>query len=94
MHTILLITMLASAPASTTCVAAAHRMVGFLVEEAKGTRHEAQINGAIAKAGGRDKRVVEVAGGLSEAQCAFLLAAPDSTVKALAISMLPERAGK
>jgi hypothetical protein len=94
MLTFAVITMLASAPASAPCLAATYRMMGFLIEEAKGTRHEAQIADAIAKAGGKDKRAAEMSGSLSEEQYAFILGAPDSAVRALAISMLPERSGK
>lgn len=94
MLTTLIATMLASAQPSTTCVAAAHRMMGFVLEEAKGTRHEGQIQKSIDDAGGIDKKLATVAAGMSSAQCAFLLAAPDSSVRALAISTLPERSGK
>ncbi|MDX0977438.1 hypothetical protein BMJ35_18205 [Sinorhizobium medicae] len=41
-----------------------------------------------------DKKVQELAASMDEDRCAFILAAPDSTVKALAIAALPERNGK
>lgn len=90
---LLSVVLIAGTP-SEACIAAAHRLSGFLVEEAKGTRHEAQIRAAAEKAGGMDKRVVEIAQGMGEAECAFLLTAPDSAVRALAISALPERNGQ
>jgi hypothetical protein len=79
---------------STDCLAAAYRFVGFLQVEAKGTRHEEQIAAAIRKAGGLEKRVEEIASAMDEAKCKFLLTAPDSTIRALAIATLPERNGK
>jgi hypothetical protein len=85
--------MVASQP-SDICIAAAQRVMPFLIEEAKGTRHQAQIETAIRKAGSKDKAAVGVAAGLKPDQCAFLIVAPDSTIRALAISMLPERSGK
>lgn len=91
---LLIAAMLIAAGPSEACVAASHRFTAFLIEEAKGTRHEAQINASIANAGGLDKLVVKAAAAMEEEKCAFLLAAPDSTVRALAISALPERAGK
>lgn len=75
------------------CTAAAHRVLGFLKEEAKGTRHEAQISETIS-AKGEGPLIAQVASSLSSDQCTFLLIAPDSTVRALAISMLPERNGE
>jgi hypothetical protein len=70
---------------SETCIAAAHRLTGFLVGEANGTRHEAQIRDSAEKAGGTQ--------GIDEEKCAFLLVAPGSTVRALVIAALPERNG-
>ncbi|KQS90320.1 hypothetical protein ASG50_07650 [Rhizobium sp. Leaf386] len=94
MLTSVLATLLASAEPSASCVAAAHRMTAFLIEEAKGTRHERQIEVAITKAGGYDRRVREIAATMTEDRCAILLAMPDSSVRALAIATLPERNGK
>lgn len=76
-----------------TCLAAAHRIFAFVEQEAKGTRHEAQMAAAIKK---KDKGslVAEMAAGLNSDQCAFLMIAPDSTIRALAIAALPERNGK
>lgn len=68
-------------------------MTEFIVEEAAGTRHEAQIAASIEAKGGIDAAVVEMAGNLDAGQCAFLVVAPDSTVRALAIATLPERQG-
>jgi len=83
----------AAAETSATCTTAASRTAAFLIEEAKGTRHEAQIAGAIA-AKGYGSIIETIAAGLTEDQCALLFAAPDSTLRAMAITMLPERMGK
>ncbi|RVK76002.1 hypothetical protein CN157_16035 [Sinorhizobium meliloti] len=91
--TLAIIVLAASGP-SPTCIAAAHRFTSFLIEEAKGTRHEAQIGASTEAAGGLDKKVQEIAASMSEDRCAFIIAAPDSTVRALAIAALPERNGK
>jgi hypothetical protein len=85
---------LASTSPSPTCLAAAHRFTTFLIEEAKGTRHESQMRVAMETAGGRDQKVREIAATMPEDRCAFILSLPDSTVRALAISTLPERNGK
>lgn len=90
----LAIIVLATSGPSPTCIAAAHRFTSFLIEEAKGTRHEAQIEASTQAAGGLDKKVQEIAASMSEDRCAFILAAPDSTVRALAAAALPERNGK
>ncbi|MGH0257050.1 hypothetical protein NKY39_15980 [Sinorhizobium meliloti] len=76
-----------------TCLAAAHRIFAFVEQEAKGTRHEAQMAAAIKK---KDKGslVAELAAGLNSDQCAFLMIAPDSTIRALAKAALPERNGQ
>ncbi|MDI7923427.1 hypothetical protein [Ferirhizobium litorale] len=79
---------------SQECVAAAHRVMGFLIEEANGTRHEEQIANKIEEAGSADKAAVDLAATLVPGQCVFIITAPDSTVRALAISMLPERQGQ
>lgn len=79
---------------STICIAAAHRIMPILIQEAQGTRHEAQIAGSIADRGGQDKAAADLAATLKEDACAMLVVAPDSTLRAFAISMLPERAGK
>ncbi|WP_430262075.1 hypothetical protein [Neorhizobium sp. DAR64862/K0K3] len=89
----LLVAVLALSTPSTACLAAAHRYLGFLIQEAKGTRHEAQIQRSTTEAGGLDKKATELAQTLPETQCAFLFSAPDSTLRALAISNLPERSG-
>jgi len=68
-------------------------VLGFLKEEARGTRHEQQIRESI-EAKGEGPMIAQVASSLSSDQCTFLLIAPDSTVRALAISMLPERNGE
>lgn len=81
------------AAADQSCLVAAHRVLGFLRDEAKGTRHEAQIANSI-KAKGEGSVVAGIAAGLTSDQCALLILAPDSTVRALAISMLPERNGQ
>lgn len=94
MNTLIAAMLIAAAGPSEACVAASHRFMTFLIEEAKGTRHEAQINESIAKAGGFDKMAMKAAEEMGEEKCAFILAAPDSTVRALAVSALPERAGK
>ncbi|WP_234841306.1 hypothetical protein [Sinorhizobium meliloti] len=75
------------------CRAAAHRIVEFAKEEAKGTRHEAQIANAIKKKG-EAYLINEMAGGLNPDQCAFLIIAPDSTVRAIARAAMPARSGK
>ena len=93
MSSIALMMFLSMAQASPTCVAAASRMTEFIILEAKGTRHEQQISEAIRKKGGKDKAVAALASGMDEDKCAFILAAPDSTIRALAISTLPERTG-
>lgn len=79
--------------ADETCTAAAHRVLAFVLEEAKGTRHEAQIAETI-RTKGEGKAVSEIAALIEGNQCDFLLIAPDSTVRALAITMLPERNGQ
>lgn len=76
-----------------SCTAAVHRLLGFLKEEAVGTRHEAQIKESIEQ-NGEGTLVSELASEMTEDQCAMILIAPDSTVRALAISMLPERSEK
>ena len=83
---------LASSP-SPSCLTAARRMTEFMIQEAKGTRHESQIAEQIDKAGGLDNAVVQIAGTMEEDACAFLIAAPDSAVRAMAIANLPERSG-
>ncbi|MGO7148971.1 hypothetical protein ACCS52_26405 [Rhizobium ruizarguesonis] len=65
-----------------------------MVAEAKGTRHEAQIRQAAEKAGGMDKSIAGMAATMDANKCAFLLTAPDSSLRALAITSLPERNGK
>lgn len=89
----LLVAALALSAPSTACLAAAHRYLGFLIQEARGTRHEAQIQQSTTEAGGLDKKAAQIAKTLPETQCAFLFSAPDSTLRALAISNLPERSG-
>ncbi|RVJ19424.1 hypothetical protein CN184_21060 [Sinorhizobium medicae] len=84
----LAIIVLATSGPSPTCIAAAHRFTSFLIEEAKGTEASTQA------AGGLDKKVQEIAASMSEDRCAFILAAPDSTVRALATAVLPGRNGK
>ncbi|KFB10367.1 hypothetical protein [Nitratireductor basaltis] len=89
---LLLIT--ASSPAlADGCRAAAHRVFPVLVEEAKGTRHEAQIAASIAE-NGEGATIAGIAATLTDEQCGFLLTADDSTIRAIAISMLPERNGE
>jgi hypothetical protein len=88
------VALIAAAQPSDICMAAAHRVSVFLIEEAKGTRHEKQIQESIQAAGNLDSLVAQIAAVLQEDQCAFLLTAPDSTVRAMAISMLPERSGR
>lgn len=86
--------LIAAAGPSEACLAASHRFVTFIIEEAKGTRHQAQIEATMKTAGGFDEMVATSAAAMKDEHCAFLLAAPDSTVRALAISALPERAGQ
>lgn len=83
---------LASSP-DPLCVAAAQRMTAFMIEEAEGTRHQAQIEESIDKAGGIDALAVQIAGTMKPESCAFLISAPDSAVRSLAISALPQRLG-
>jgi len=90
----LAVIVLASSGPSATCLAAAHRFTAFLVEEARGTRHEKQIADSISAAGGMDAKARQIAAGMTADKCAFILAAPDSSVRSLAIATLPERAGK
>lgn len=90
----LVMIVLVSSEPSPACLAAAHRFTNFLIDESKGTRHEDQIRAKLDQAGGLDKAVRELAVTFHENQCAFILAAPDSTVRALAIAALPERSGK
>lgn len=78
----------------TICLTAARRMMMFIAEEARGTRHEAQIRSSTERVGGLEKAVVALAATLDLNQCTFIVAAPDSTLRALAISSLPERNGK
>lgn len=85
--------LLAAASPSTACIAAAERMLVFMVQEAVGTRHEAQFKGSMGTPEARAAKLREIAGNLNDDQCAFLLAAPDSTIRALAVSALPERGG-
>ena len=85
---------LANEDPSIVCLTAARRFMSFYIEEAKGTRHEAQIAGAIKKAGSLDKKMVEVASEMTEDKCALMMAMPDSSLRALAVSSLPERNGK
>jgi hypothetical protein len=88
------LTLVASSTPSTECLAAARRFTEILVAEAKGTRHETQIRQAAEKAGGMDKSIAAMAAAMDEKKCAFLLTAPDSSLRALAITSLPERNGK
>lgn len=83
----------AAAEPSSACLAAAHRMVAFVTEEAKGTRHEAQIAATVA-AKGEGALVSQFAETIPPDQCAYLLVAPDSVLRAMAIASLPERNGK
>jgi hypothetical protein len=83
----------ATADDSATCAAAAHRFVAMVTAEAKGTRHEAQI-AAANKDKGEAAAIAEFRESLNEDHCAFLMLAPDSTIRALAIAALPERNGK
>lgn len=90
----LLILPAVSIPAyANDCTASAHRVLAFMKEEAKGTRHEAQIQSSIEQHG-EGPLVAQVASTLSVDECSFLLVAPDSTIRAMAISMLPERNGE
>jgi len=41
-----------------------------------------------------DAKARQIAAGMTADKCAFILAAPDSSVRSLAIATLPERAGK
>ncbi|MGO7921989.1 hypothetical protein ACC755_22815 [Rhizobium ruizarguesonis] len=41
-----------------------------------------------------DKSIAAMAATMDEKKCAFLLTAPDSSLRALAITSLPERNGK
>lgn len=85
---------LADASPSVICLTATRRFMSFYIEEAKGTRHEEQIAGAIKKAGSLDKKMVEVASEMTEDKCTLMMAMSDSALRALAISSLPERNGK
>jgi hypothetical protein len=78
---------------STDCVAASARLLAFVIAEAKGTRHEAQIAQSIAAKGEASVRAA-FAKTIAPDQCAFLLIAPDSTLRAIAIASLPERNGQ
>lgn len=82
------------AHADDECVAAARRITAFLIEEAKGTRHEAEIQSTIEQHGSSENAIVELAKTFDPDECAFVLAASDSTIRTLAISMLPDRNGQ
>lgn len=73
------------------CLAAAHRFQDHYEREAEGTRHEAQIAAAYERYGSKGAAIREVAKTFSDDECALILAAPDSTVRAMAIAGLPER---
>lgn len=88
------LTLVAASTPSTECLAAARRFTEFLAAEAKGTRHEQQIRQATEKAGGKSRTIAEIAAILEPAMCNFLLTAPDSSLRALAITSLPERNGE
>lgn len=98
MHFVLIAGMSWATPAacqpSAACLAAAQRFTAFIREEAKGTRHARQIDEAIARNGGANAASKAAAEKLSPDQCAFILSAPDSTVRAMAIATLPERNGQ
>jgi hypothetical protein len=68
-------------------------MVAFVKEEARGTRHEAQIAATVA-AKGEGALVSQFAATIPDDQCAYLLTAPDNVLRAMAIASLPERNGK
>ena len=82
-----------AATQGAVCDAAANRLMGFTIEEARGTRHERQIADSIAQKG-RGAVVAAMAAGLTGDQCAYIMAAPDSAVRAMAIASLPERNGR
>lgn len=94
MLAIMLVSAMAGASPSSVCVAAAHRYFAFLSQEAKGTRHEKQIAASVTRNGSVDAAVVEIAKGLTDDQCTYIIAAPDSAIRAMAKATLPERQGK
>lgn len=77
---------------SSPCDVGVARLYGFLIEEAKGTRHEAQIESSI-EADGMGSAISAIAATMTDDQCAYLMVAPDSALRAMAITMLPERMG-
>ena len=87
-------TVLADGEPSAICLAASHRVMAFVDEAARGTRHEKQINQRREIAGGQAKMIRHLASTLDEDKCAYLMTAPDSAMRALALSMLPERNGE
>jgi hypothetical protein len=64
------------------CTAAAERMFEFMIEDLPNAPQRETIEATI-QAKGRDAVIREMAGGFTDDQCAFLIVAPDSTVKAM-----------
>lgn len=91
---IYLTVLISSSAPSVECLAAARRMSAFMLQEAKGTRHEQQILRSYEKAGGVDKAIAAMAAKMKPDACNFIMLAHDSTIRALAVGMLPERNGE